>query len=377
MRAQANPKEREKAKRARKEARKLEANPLQPATEDAVAWQPATRSEQDEVAAWVADRRQNFPTAATVARKREEAAALQASGVKGLGVKVWGQEFRCLGLGGERLGCLVALKSVLAVTGSLAECVALQAAAAVPSSPANAHCVSTLPDPSPIALTLTPNPSHPNPSNTNPSHPTSGGEGPRNERLFEVLQTQHKLGLLRSAGTEDIFRSLNSAARPQARGTRGGVHRSKPHHALKGASAARPDAEPASHGAQLPAESPRAQPASREPAAGAETSASADGKRLLDAPDSGRAAKAPRADAEAATAPEGAAAAAPPEQLPPPPASTTGERGGGRGGRGHGRGEGRRGGRRAAPAHGKPSLMERLVAADMRQDRSLLLQVFR
>ena len=78
--AQANSKEREKAKRARKEARKLEQCPVPILTEDPVAWEPSSKFEQQEVASWVAERKANFPTAFVIERRRLEAEALAASG---------------------------------------------------------------------------------------------------------------------------------------------------------------------------------------------------------------------------------------------------------------------------------------------------------
>jgi Nuclear fragile X mental retardation-interacting protein 1 (NUFIP1) len=77
---QANKKEREKAKRDRKEARKLAETPLPVLTEDAAPRPCASEAEQREVDEWVQARRARFPTAANVERKRVAAAAAAQTG---------------------------------------------------------------------------------------------------------------------------------------------------------------------------------------------------------------------------------------------------------------------------------------------------------
>jgi hypothetical protein len=79
---QANKKEREKAKRDRKEARKLAETPLPVLTEDAAPRACASAAEQREVDAWVAQRRASFPTAANVERKRAAAAVAALAGAQ-------------------------------------------------------------------------------------------------------------------------------------------------------------------------------------------------------------------------------------------------------------------------------------------------------
>ena len=77
---QANKKEREKAKRDRKEARKLAAQPLPVLTEDVQPRPCRNATEQSEVAEWIAARKARFPTAANMAKKRAAAAATAATG---------------------------------------------------------------------------------------------------------------------------------------------------------------------------------------------------------------------------------------------------------------------------------------------------------
>ena len=78
--AQANKQEKEKAKKERKEARKLAANPLQPETEDTVPRACVNAAEQSEVDDWIAQRKRLFPTAANVERKRAAHAAASQAG---------------------------------------------------------------------------------------------------------------------------------------------------------------------------------------------------------------------------------------------------------------------------------------------------------
>ena len=77
---QANKKEREKAKRDRKEARKLAATPMPQLTEDVAPRPCSSAAEQHEVDEWIAQRKQCFPSAANVKRKLAAADAAAQAG---------------------------------------------------------------------------------------------------------------------------------------------------------------------------------------------------------------------------------------------------------------------------------------------------------
>lgn len=77
---QANKKEREKAKRERKEARRLAEHPMPYFTEDAQPRTCGSAAEQQDVDEWIAQRKLCFPTAANIERRRVAAAAATASG---------------------------------------------------------------------------------------------------------------------------------------------------------------------------------------------------------------------------------------------------------------------------------------------------------
>ena len=79
-RLQANKKEREKAKRDRKEARKLAATPMPYLKEDVKAWECSSAAEQQEVNEWIAQRKAAFPTAENVARKQAAVHAASRAG---------------------------------------------------------------------------------------------------------------------------------------------------------------------------------------------------------------------------------------------------------------------------------------------------------
>ena len=76
-----NKKEREKAKRERKEARKLAEQPMPVMTEDAQPRAYLSAVERDETLDWIAERKSRFPTQENLAKKRDAAAALAQSGV--------------------------------------------------------------------------------------------------------------------------------------------------------------------------------------------------------------------------------------------------------------------------------------------------------
>ena len=64
---QANKKERDKAKKERKEARKLAENPLQPITEDAAPRPYLNDGERQETLEWIEERKARFPTRERIA----------------------------------------------------------------------------------------------------------------------------------------------------------------------------------------------------------------------------------------------------------------------------------------------------------------------
>jgi hypothetical protein len=77
---QANKKEREKAKRERKEARRLAEHPMPYLTEDAQPRACGSAAEQQDVDEWIVQRKLRFPTAANIKRRQVAAAAAAASG---------------------------------------------------------------------------------------------------------------------------------------------------------------------------------------------------------------------------------------------------------------------------------------------------------
>jgi Nuclear fragile X mental retardation-interacting protein 1 (NUFIP1) len=79
---QANKKERDRAKAARKEARKLAAMPVPLLTADPRPRECVDARESAEVDEWRAARRANFPTAENVARKLREAEERRAHGAR-------------------------------------------------------------------------------------------------------------------------------------------------------------------------------------------------------------------------------------------------------------------------------------------------------
>jgi hypothetical protein len=77
---QASKKEREKAKRERKEARKLAKTPMPILTTDVHPRACTSEAEQIEVAAWIEQRKCRFPTATNIERRRREAAVIACTG---------------------------------------------------------------------------------------------------------------------------------------------------------------------------------------------------------------------------------------------------------------------------------------------------------
>jgi hypothetical protein len=77
---QANKKEREKAKKERKEARKLAENPLQPLTEDAEPRPFLNDSERNETLHWIEERKARFPTRERIAKEAAKAETLEQAG---------------------------------------------------------------------------------------------------------------------------------------------------------------------------------------------------------------------------------------------------------------------------------------------------------
>lgn len=77
---QASKKEREKAKRERKEARKLAATPVAPLTDDVQPREFLNEAERQETLEWISERKAHFPSRENLAKKREAAAALAKSG---------------------------------------------------------------------------------------------------------------------------------------------------------------------------------------------------------------------------------------------------------------------------------------------------------
>lgn len=78
---QANKKERDRAKKERKEARKLAENPLQPMTEDARPRAFLSDGERVETLQWIEDRKARFPTRERIANAEEQAEALSQAGI--------------------------------------------------------------------------------------------------------------------------------------------------------------------------------------------------------------------------------------------------------------------------------------------------------
>ena len=90
---QANKKERDKAKKERKEARKLAENPLQPITEDAVPRPYLNDGERQETLQWIEDRKSSYPTRARIATAAANADALDHAGARALifhSPHIWG-----------------------------------------------------------------------------------------------------------------------------------------------------------------------------------------------------------------------------------------------------------------------------------------------
>lgn len=77
---QVNKKEREKAKRERKEARKLAEQPVPIMTEDAQPRDFLNETERQETRDWIAERKARFPTKGNLAKKQEALAAVAQSG---------------------------------------------------------------------------------------------------------------------------------------------------------------------------------------------------------------------------------------------------------------------------------------------------------
>lgn len=80
--AQGNKKEREKAKRERKEARKLAEQPMPIMTEDAQPRDFLNDTERQETQDWIAERKARFPTKENLAKKQEAIAAVVRSGAR-------------------------------------------------------------------------------------------------------------------------------------------------------------------------------------------------------------------------------------------------------------------------------------------------------
>eukprot|EP00892_Ulva_mutabilis_P007417 jgi/Ulvmu1/5047/UM021_0064.1 len=276
----ANKKEREKAKRERKEARKLAENPLPELTEDAQPREYLNNTERQETLVWIAERKAHFPSKENLEKKRAAAATLAQSG----------------------------------------------------ASEKRSRC---------------------------------------DDRLFAVLQEQHKRGLLRTAGTEDLFRS---ATRHRGRG-------------------------PPAKSGQAPPAAPAGAPAGSSGGEATVAAVVASGHvqpeggcaEAGNGEDAGEGAKvALLAHAEGCAAVQPAAAAGVPEQ---PHAEATdvvaeaakqvhgvGAKRGPSGQGQRGRRQNKRGRSWAPEGPGKarrPCLLHRLVAADVRQDHNLLLQVIR
>lgn len=76
---QANKREREKAKRERKEARKL-AEPMPIMTQDARPRAFLNDTERQETLEWIAERKSRYPTKESLAKKLEAEAAVARSG---------------------------------------------------------------------------------------------------------------------------------------------------------------------------------------------------------------------------------------------------------------------------------------------------------
>lgn len=189
---QANKKERDKAKKERKEARKLAENPLQPLTEDVEPRAFLNDGERQETLQWIEERKSRFPTRDRIANVAAQADTLNQAGV------------------------FAFFPSTSSPVTSVNFCCVLCGSAA--EWPHRCSFSSWLCDKNRLQYPVYCASERCKHRYVMRAGGSKGQSGACDSRLFAVLQEQHKRGLLRSAGTEDLFRSFSAQGSGSGRG---------------------------------------------------------------------------------------------------------------------------------------------------------------